>query len=53
MERRNVVTILCLVASLVLELIAVIGENHMALPIGVLFLILAGLNSVNQDEKAI
>ena len=53
MDRSQLITILYLIASMLFFLTAILGENYMALPVGVLFLILAGLHSENKDEKAV
>ena len=51
MDRKQIVTILYLVSSMLLVLSAILGENYMALPVGLLFLVLAGIHSENQNEK--
>lgn len=53
MDRKQIVTILYLTASMLLFLTAIFSENYMALPLGILFLILGALHSENQDEKAV
>ena len=52
MDRRQITTILYLVASLVLFLAAILEENALLGPFGLLFLILGGYHSRAQDEKS-
>ena len=51
MDRRQITTIMYLIASAVLFLISILEENPLLGPIGLLFLILGGLHSQARDEK--
>ena len=51
MDRRQITTIMYLIASVVLFLTAVLAENPLLGPIGLLFLILGGMNSQARNEK--
>ena len=51
MDKKQITTILYLIASVVLFLSAVLTENPMFAPMGLLFLILGGMNSQARDKK--
>ena len=51
MNRRQMITILYLIAGLILALAAIYLQNPLLGPIGLLFLILGGMNSQARNEK--
>ena len=51
MNRRQLITILYLIAGLILALAAIYLQNPLLGPIGLLCLILGGLNSQARNEK--
>ena len=51
MDRRQITTILYLIASLVLFLLAVLEENPLLGAFGLMFLVLGGFHSETQEEK--
>lgn len=52
MDKRQMTTIMYLIASVILFLLAVLAENPLLGPIGLLFLILGGMNSQKRNEKS-
>ena len=51
MDRKQITTIMYLIASVALFLGSVLAENPLLGPIGLLFLILSGINSQTRQEK--
>ena len=52
MDRTQMLTILYLVFSMLLFLAAVLTENPLFAPAGLLFLVMGGTNSQKRNEKA-
>ena len=52
MNRRQMITILYLIAGLILALAAIYLQNPLLGPIGLLFLILGGFHSQARDGKS-
>ena len=52
MDRKQMMTIFYLIVSVTLFLIAVLAENPLFGPIGLMFLIAGGVNSQARDEKS-
>ena len=52
MDRKHITTIMYLIASVALFLGSVLAENPLLGPIGLLFLILSGINSQTKNEKS-
>ena len=51
MDKRQITTIMYLIASLALFLLAILAENPLLGPIGLLFLILGGFHSQARNER--
>ena len=51
MNRRQMITILYLIAGLILALGAIYTENPLLGPIGLICLVLGGFHSQTRDEK--
>lgn len=51
MDRKQMTTIMYLIVSMLLFLSAVLMENPMFGPVGLIFLIMGGVNSGMRDEK--
>ena len=51
MDRRQITTIMYLIVSAVLFLLAILEENPLLAPFGLMFLILGGFHSQPQNEK--
>ena len=51
MDKRQMTTIMYLIASLALFLGSILAENPLLGPIGLLFLIVGGFQSQARDEK--
>ena len=52
MEKRQLTTILYLIASMLMLLAAVLNKNPLLAPMGVLLLILGGFHSQDEEEKS-
>ena len=53
MDRRQITIIMYLIASVILFLLAVLADNPVLGPIGLLFLILGGIHSQARHEKGL
>lgn len=51
MDKRQITTIMYLIASVALFLASILAENPLLGPIGLLFLIIGGFNSQARNEK--
>ena len=51
MDKRQITTIMYLIASVILFLTAILAENPLLGPIGLLFLIVGGFHSQARNEK--